>query len=263
MISFSTIWAITVRHMRQLRRDPNTMLGAFYWPLLDVLMWGFLGSWIQSQAAELHNYETTVLLGLLLWQVVGRGCNVLIISFCEELWSNNIVNLFSLPLRTREWIGGAILFTALMISLTSALCMLIIYSLYTVSLWYIFTTYLIFFPPLFISCIWIGFTSLQVIVSVGRRGVELGLVIGWFLMPFSGAFYPTEVLPAWAQTVSACIPFSYVFRGLRGYVMHQQDPTLFLIKGYVLGIVYAACAIALFVYFFNRSKQKGLARLAD
>lgn len=263
MISLSALWAVTVRHVYQLRRDPNTLLGILYWPFLDVLMWGFLGSWIQSQVAHLHHYETATLLGLLLWQVIGRGCNVLIISFCEELWTHNIVNIFSLPLRLKEWIGGAILFTALMITLTSTLCMLIIYTLYKVSLWYIFTTFLIFFPPLFISCIWMGFTALQVIVSVGRRGVELGLVIGWFFMPLSGAFYPVEILPNWAQTVSACIPFSYVFKGLREYVVHQQDPTIYLIKGYALGIPYALAAILLFIYCFNRSKEKGLARLAE
>ena len=263
MISLQSVGAIVLRHIRQLKRDPNTLLGAFYWPLLDVLMWGFLGSWIQSQATQLPHYETTALLGILLWQVIGRGCNKVMISFCEELWSNNIVNLFSLPVSLIEWICGTIVYTALMIAITSIFCMLIIYWLYSVSLWYIVTTFLIFFPPLFISSIWMGFTALQVVISLGRRGVELGFVIGWFLMPFSGAFYPIEVLPAWAQTVSTYIPFSYVFRGLRGYVMHQQDPTLFLIKGYALSILYAVCAIVLFVYCFNRRKQKGLARLSD
>ena len=74
MISFLPIWAITLRHLRLYRRDLNLLLGILYWPLLDVLTWGFLGAWIQkSGLAEFHNYELITLLGVLLWQVIGRG----------------------------------------------------------------------------------------------------------------------------------------------------------------------------------------------
>jgi hypothetical protein len=45
--------------------------------------------------------------------------------------------------------------------------------------------------------------------------------------------------------------------------MHQQDPTAYLIKGYILAIGYATIAIVGFVYLFNRAKRRGLARLSD
>ena len=264
MISFASMWAIVVRHMRMWQRDPNLLLGALYWPLLDILVWGFLGSWIQqSQMAQFQNYEVTALLGILLWQVVGRGCNAMSMPLTEELWSNNIVNLFSLPLRTIEWMGGVVLFYAIMMCITTITCMLVMFTLYDVSIWQVLSTFLIFLPPLFFSGIWLGFTLLQIVVTLGKRGIELGHVIAWFFLPFSGAYYPVEVLPHWAQTMSAFLPMSYVFQGMRGYLMRHQDPTPYLIKGYALSILYATCAVILFIYCFNRSKQKGLARLAD
>lgn len=264
MASFSSIWAIVLRHTRVWKRDTNLVLATFYWPLLDIMIWGFLGSWIQqSQIAQFHNYEVAALLGILLWQVVGRGCNIMGTSFNEELWSHNVINLFSLPLQTVEWMGGVVLFNAIMMCITSIFCMFIIFVLYDLPLWYILSTFLIFLPPLFLSSIWIGFTCLQIVVTLGKRGIQLGYVMGWFLAPFSGAFYPVEVLPYWGQMISMCLPMSYVFQGMRGYLMHQQDPTLYLIKGYVLSILYALCAVILFVYCFNYSKRKGLARLAD
>lgn len=264
MISFAPIWAIVVRHVRVWRRDPNVLLFGFYWPVLDVLIWGFLGSWIQkSQMVQFHNYEAVALLGILLWQVVGRGCNIMGMALTEELWSNNVVNLFSLPLRTAEWMGGVLLFYAIMMSMTSIFCMFFIFMLYDVSMWYLFSTFLIFLPPLFFSGIWIGFTCLQIMVTLGKRGIELGYVIAWFLLPFSGAYYPVDVLPGWGQMISACLPMSYVFHGMREYLMHQQDPTPYLIQGYALSILYATFSVILFVYCFNRSKKKGLARLAD
>jgi ABC-2 type transport system permease protein len=264
MLSFAPMWAIVLRHTRMWKRDLNFLLSGFYWPLLDILVWGFLGAWIQqSHTTQFHNYEVTALLGILLWQWMGRGCNIMAFALSEELWSNNMLNLFSLPLRTVEWMGGIVLFYVIMMSITSIFCMLVIFILYDVSMWYILSTFLIFWPPLFFSGIWIGFTCLQIIVILGKRGVELGHVVGWALLPFSGAYYPIEVLPRWGQMISAFLPMSYVFQGMRGYLMRQQDPTPYLIKGYALSIFYATCAVILFIYCFNRSKQKGLARLAD
>lgn len=196
MISFAPIWAIVVRHTYMWKRDLNPLLAAFYWPVLDILIWGFLGSWIQqSQSIQSHNYEITALLGILLWQAVGRGCNIMCNAFSEELWSNNIINLFSLPLRTIEWMCGVVIFYAIMMSMTTIICMLFIFILHDVSSWHLFSTFLLFLPPLFFSAIWIGFTALQIIVIFGKRSIELGYVIAWFLLSFSGAYYPIEVLP--------------------------------------------------------------------
>lgn len=158
---------------------------------------------------------------------------------------------------------GSILFYAIMMCLTSLFCMLVMFALYDVSVWYTISTYLIFLPPLFLCGIWLGFTCLQIVVLLGKRGTELGFVLGWVLLPFTGAYYPIEVLPHWGQVISKYLPMSYVFQGMRGYVMYQQDPTSYLIKGYVLSILFAIFAIIMFVYCFNRSKKKGLARLAD
>ena len=131
MISFAPIWAVVLRHMRMWRRDPNYLLGGFYWPLLDILTWGFLGAWIQKLQGTLQfqNYEAIALLGVLLWQIVGRGSNLIIMSFSEEIWSHNLVNLFSLPLRTIEWVCGSILFFVTMMAMVSIFCLLVIYFL--------------------------------------------------------------------------------------------------------------------------------------
>lgn len=263
MISFMPIWAVVLRHARVWRRDVNFMLFAFYWPILDILIWGFLGRWIQQSNTQFHNYEAAALLGILLWQAAIRGCNVMIMSFTEELWSNNIVNFFSLPLRIAEWMCGIVLFYTGIMAITTLFCMLIIYSFYDLSLLYMLKTFLFFLPPLFFCGIWLGFTCLQVIVNLGKRGIEVGFVLGWVLAPFSGAFYPIDVLPAWAQKVSSFVPMSYVFQSMRDYVMHGTNPTPSLVKGYILSIIYMVFAIVLFMYCFKRSKKYGLARLLD
>lgn len=264
MIFGMSVWAVVLRNLLLGYRNINILLGNFYWPLLDVLVWGFLGAWIQnSQIAGFNNYEATALLGILLWQVVGRGSNILANALNEELWTHNIVTLFSLPLKMKEWICGITIFTLIMLGMTSAFCMIIMFAVYDISIGQFLWAYLMFAPPLVLSMLWLGFTCLQIVALLGKRGIELGYIVIWFLLPFSGAYYPIDVLPAWGKAISACLPMSYIFAGMRGYMMYQKDPTIGLIKGSVLGLLYAVFAIALFVYCFNRAKQKGLARLLD
>lgn len=257
-------FAIVLRHIYVFYNDPNALLFHLYWPILDILIWGYLGLWIQqSQALGFNNYEVIALLGILLWQVVGRGANGIILSLAEELWANNIINIFSLPLHITQWIGGVIILYAITTFISVITCIGVISLLYKISLWYILSTFLIFAPPLFFYGIWLGFTALQIVVMLGKRGTELAYVISWLLLPFSGAYYPTEVLPSWGQKISAFLPMSYVFRGMREYVINQKIPIYCLIKGYILGILYALLALIIFVYCFNRAKQKGLSRLLD
>nr|MBA2306668.1 ABC transporter permease [Candidatus Dependentiae bacterium] len=226
MISCSSIWAVALRHVRMWQKDPNHILGTVYWPLQDIFIWSFLGAWIQKSGAyPFLNYEITALLCILLWQVVARGSIIIVTSFTEELWSHNIVNLFSLPLRTTEWMMGAVVFSALITSISSLCGILLISYIYTLTLGQIITTFLTFLPPLFFSSIWLGFTCLLIVLLFGKRGIELGYIISWFFAPFSGVFYPIEVLPAIAQKISAYIPMRYVFEGIREHLMHQKDPT--------------------------------------
>ncbi len=265
MISLRPMWAIVLRHLYLYKRDKNLLLGVIYWPLLDVFIWGFLGTWIQgnSQSAELHNYTLVALTGILLWQVIGRGCNILGFSLMEELWSQNIINLFSLPLSIMQWIAGALIYYMIIVLVSSAVCLCAIVMMYSISIWPMLNSIGLFLIPLLFSGIWIGFMGLSIVILLGKRGTELGFIIGWFLLPFSGAYYPIEVLPSWAQTASKVLPMSYIFQGMREYLIHQKNPFLYIVKGSVIACVYMICAILFFIYCFRKSKRYGLARLAD
>lgn len=264
MISYNCIWAVALRHLRILKHDPNLLFGSLYWPLLDILIWGYLGNWIaQSQTSDFVQYQSMAILGVLLWQVVGRGCNIIVISLAEELWSGNIINLFSLPIRIVEWILGVILLYAIMILLVFSFCIGLVYVLYDISIVNIIAMFLLFSPPLFMCGIWLGFICLQIVALLGKRGTELAFIVAWFFMPFSGAYYPVEILPTWGQTISRFLPMSYVFTSMRDYMMYQKNPILLLSKGFLLSCVYAMISIGMFMYCFQYSKRKGLARLTD
>lgn len=257
------IWAIMLRHIRLWMKDPNLILITFYWPVLDVFIWGFLGSWIQNMQQTSHNYTAIFLFCILLWQVTCRSALVVISTLLEEIWAGNLINLFSLPLRLSEWITGAILFDLMIGFFNAFYCMLLIFGLYRISLLTILKILVIFGPPLFISGLWLGFMALFAIANFGKRAQEMGWILAWFFSPLCGAFYPINVFPKWVQTISYCIPMTYVFEGLRNYIMYGTNPSYYLLYAYALSILYAITAIIIFVWIFNRTKIRGLSRLSD
>lgn len=264
MISFSSAWAMVLRHIRLWSKDPNIPLMLLYWPVLDILTWGFLGAWIaQSQTAGFTNYESIAIICLLLYQISSRGTNSLNLFFHEELHSSNLVNLFSLPISLYDWIAGCIIFTAITISLITATCAAFSLLLYNIALKQILIAIGIFGFPLFLCSLFLGFISLAIVSFLGKRGMEIAWIASWFFSPFSGAYFPVSVLPAWGQAISSAIPMSYLFTAVRQWLTNGSIPIATLTKGFALSIIYTFGAIALFVWCFNRSKEKGLARLMD
>lgn len=256
------ILGVILRGAHLWKHDINFLLIALYWPFLDILVWGFLGAWMQ-RAQNIPNFAAVTLLGILLLQVVFRTPNVIIMGFLDEIWANNLVNLFSLPLRLSEWITGIIIFAAIIAAAVASCSIAAMWLLYHLPLAKIMMAFLIFAPPLFICGTWLGFMGLLMVVSFGKRAQELGFIIAWFFAPFSGGFYPIDALPEWGKAISSLLPMSYILEGMRNYILADVNPLPYLVKGYAMALLYATIAIALFVYAFSRSKIKGLARLCD
>lgn len=262
-MNFSSIWAMVLRHLRLWKRDMNLVMMTLYWPLLDVLIWGFLGTWMQQVQGNGQNFEMVFLLGILLWQVVARTAIWISASFDEEIQAYNLINLFTMPLSIIEWLAGVIIF-AFFVSLATAIyCIGLIMCFYTISLWKMISMFALFAPGLFISSIFIGLLGLQVLVTGGKRAREVIYIFAWAAAPFCSAFYPREVLPQWAKVVSYCLPMSYIFEAMRSYLLHGSNPWPSILFGTSMAIIYAAIAMVMLIYLFNKSKQKGLARLSD
>jgi ABC-2 type transport system permease protein len=263
-MKFSSIWAMVLRHLRLWKRDMNLVMMTLYWPLLDVLIWGFLGIWMQRlQQGAGQNFEMVFLLGILLWQVVARTSIWISASFDEEIQAYNLINLFTMPLRITEWIVGVLIFAFFLSLATSMYCIGLIMCFYTIPLWKMVSMFALFAPGLFISSIFIGFLGLQVLVTCGKRGREIMYIFSWAAAPFCSAFYPREVLPEWAKIVSYCLPMSYIFEAMRSYLLHGTNPWPSILFGTAMASVYAIITLVILIYLFNKSKQKGLVRLSD
>src|SRR5262249_48975113 len=73
-----------------------------YWPTVQMLLWGFIQTYLQGQ----HDGAVQVLGALLgaamLWDVFFRSQIALSVAFFEEIWSRNLGHLMVSPLRPAE-----------------------------------------------------------------------------------------------------------------------------------------------------------------
>src|SRR5438132_1377933 len=108
MLSMQRIWAVVLRHLYIAFRDIHRLIWMFYWPMLDIILWGFTGIWIQSNSSA-PAVAQSLLTALVFWQLVSRANFEISMSLMDELWSLNMVNMFASPLKAIEWVCAVLI----------------------------------------------------------------------------------------------------------------------------------------------------------
>lgn len=253
--------AIALRHLMLTFRDFHRFIDLIYWPILDIVIWGFTARWIQCNSDQNQQISYILLTALVFWQVLFRAQIEVSFGFLDELWSHNLVNLFSTPVKISEWIIAVMAVGLLKSIFTFILGVGTIFILYHLA---VLKTGLILVPLLLLMVIsgWIiGFLTTAAIAYWGQKVQTLVWVLAWFFAPFSGVFYPISVLPHWAQLIAATIPMSYFFEGMRITISTGIVPKTMMLMCCLLNFIYLALAILLFKFAFEKSKIYGLARL--
>ena len=96
--------AMVLRYWYLLRSSFARLIELIYWPTVQMLMWGFLQTYLAGQTS-LYARAGGVLIGaVMLWDILFRGQLGFSISFLEEMWSRNLGNLMISPLRPAEFV---------------------------------------------------------------------------------------------------------------------------------------------------------------
>lgn len=255
------IWAVIVRHLYSFQRNFDRLTDSFYWPLMDIFIWGLTSAWIQKSQTGVPNIVAILLTGLVFWQIVWRGNYEISVNLLEEFWNQNLVNLFSTPLKLSEWIISVIILSIIKMCITVSVCVIAVYILYATN---IFTLgwYLIPFVVSLLMSGWImGFLGSSVIIYWGQKVQTIAWTMGFLFAPFSAVYYPLDQLPPWVQSISLWLPTTYVFEGMRTVLFTGTLDLTMVAKSFALNIIYLTLALRLFAFMFEKSRAKGLARL--
>lgn len=259
-MSFRRIWAVFLRYF-YLFAKLDQLADLFYWPALEILLWGITSVWIQQNQSNIPNIAVAVLTGLVFWQILWRGNYEITVNLLEEFWSRNLVNLFSTPLKITEWMASIMMVGIVKILISMMFGALLVWLLYALNVFKLGWAFLPFLFSLTLSGWFMGFLSAAIIVFYGKRVQMLAWMMAYIFAPFSAVYYPVEALPSWGQYIAKVLPMSYTFEGMRQVLNNQTFSMSMFTISIALNIVYLALAVLLFKFMFEKSRDKGLARL--
>lgn len=256
------VLALVKRNLLLTLRGLDPLVDYFYWPLFDIVVWGFAARWMAY--ADTSGLVAPMLLSsLVMWQISYRCSMDISYNLLAEFWSRGFVSLCATPLTINEWLVSAMCLGLLNAFIASAFGTVVVWLLYHIWIpsygWSLF----LFIIPLLISGWVIGLITASCLIYYGERVQKLVWVMGWFFVPFSAVFYPVNSLPIWARGIASCIPMSYIIEGLRIFIQTNQFSRWHVGVGYVMSISYLIVMLVFFNYLFEKSRIRGLARLED
>lgn len=259
-MSLQRILGVFFRYLYVLKKGMHQLSDLFYWPLVDILLWGLTSIWIQKYAPS-SDLPLILLTGLIFWQIVWRGSVDISVSLLQEFWQRNLINLFSTPLKLSEWILGLLLLSAAKLLVTIAFGSLVVYLLYALNVFTVGWAFIPFAASLIFFGWGIGFLASSAIIYWGHKVEMIAWMVAFLFAPFSAVFYPVSILPEWAQLIAWSLPTTYIFEGMRMILAGEGFSLSYLSLSLGLNIVYVSLCIFLFYFAFEKSRVKGLARL--
>jgi ABC-2 type transport system permease protein len=253
------VWALMVRHIIKIPRDVHKFSMFLYWPLINVLLWGFAARWISGDGSAT---ATVIVSGVVLSEIMGMATYTIAAHLLEELWSSNVSNIFATPITLREWVVSAIGMAAICLGFELLYCSLLTTMFYGTSVIHALGFYAIpTIAMLFIAGIVIGFFALSPLLIWGQRVESFTFMFGWLFAPLSGVFYPISVLPPVGQSISAAIPMRHIFDAVRSVIETGIYPWESIALAAVLCVIYGCLGAGLFSYAYRISISRGLNRL--
>lgn len=252
-----------LRHLLLTFRVFQRLIDLMFWPFLNIVIWGFNSVWNEQFQNQSHMLTLALVTSLIIWQILFRTNMEICFSLLDELRSHNFSALFSTPLQLNEWMISVIgigLLKSIFTFVFGMSCIWFLYGINILNLGWMLAP----FVALIIATGWIvGFLTASGIVYWGLHVQELVWVVAWVFVPFSGIFYSVKVLPLWAQYFSKIIPQSYIFEGLRIYILQGTVSYKHLTMATLLTILYLIFVLVFFKLVFEKSRKNGLARLEN
>jgi ABC-2 type transport system permease protein len=252
------IVAVLTRHLFLYRRSLPRLMEIFYWPFLDLVVWGFITVYLMRFQGQLPGLVTFFLGALILWDVLFRAQQGITISFLEEIWARNLMNLFASPLKPSEFLAATMamsVFKVLAVSIVMVVAALVFYS-YNVFM--IGVALIPFVLNLIVTGWTIGVLTTSLIMRFGQEAEVLAWGMVFLFQPISCVFYPMDVLPVWLKPLAWINPAAHIFEGMRGVITSGIWPLQHLAWATGLNLVFLASMVTLFHYTFGICKERGL-----
>lgn len=255
--------ALLIRHLYLYQRSVPRLMDIFFWPILELLLWGFLSAYLEKFSSADFSVVTVLLGAIIFWDLMSQSQRTISTTFLEEVWERNLLNIFVTPLKLGEFLISSILIAVVRIVVVGAVMAGLAWLLYQFN----FLGFGFYLIPFMINLLvfgWtLGFFTTGIILRFGSAAQVLAFGLVFLLQPFSAVFYPVSVLPQPLQYVAQALPATHVFEGMRSVIATGSLPMDKLFWAFGTNIFYLVLVLWFFARMFARVKNKGMLMKLD
>lgn len=258
-MNFRIVRALVTRYLYLFNRTPIRIIELIFWPMVGLLVWGFLSRYIAETAGGGMPYPATALIGaVILWDVLFRAQQGVSIYFLEDVWSRNLLNLFAAPVRLSEYLASTYVIGFVRAGFTVTLLSILSAVLYAFNVFDMNWQLMPFVLNLLIFGWTLGMISTALILRYGPAAESLAWAVPFLIQPFAAVFYPVAYLPPALQIVAHALPPAYIFEGMREALNGNSIASSQLLAATGLNLLYLALAGVLFVHVMRIARERGL-----
>lgn len=256
--SLERVSGLLLRQLYLYRRSMIRSLEVVYWPVLDLLVWGFLSVYVAKLRGGGAVAIAFLVGGMILWDIFFRVQQAISVSFLEDIWTRNLVNVFVSPISIPEFLGATMFLGVVKVVVIGLLLSGLALALYAFNIFPYAPALLPFVVNLILSAWGMGIITTALILRYGQGAEVLAWAVAFLFQPFSAVFYPVQILPPALQHVAWLLPTTYAFEGMRAVLAGRTLPWGYAGWALVLNGVLFAIAAGVFARVMWVARELGL-----
>ncbi|CCE08611.1 putative ABC transporter, permease protein [Bradyrhizobium sp. STM 3843] len=251
------IGAMILRYWYLLLSSWPRLLELIYWPTLQIITWGFLQTYIASNAGFFARAGGTLIGAVILWDILFRGQLGFSISFLEEMWSRNLGNLMMSPLKPIEFLLALMVMSVIRLAIGVIPMTLLAIAFFQFNFYSLGLPLIAFFCNLIFTSWAVGIFVSGLVLRNGLGAESIVWTLMFALMPLACVYYPVSVLPGWLQSVSWTLPPTYVFEGMRALLINQVFRVDLMLTALALNAALLLASFAAFIALLRSARRAG------
>ena len=255
--SLGRVGAMVLRYWYLLRSSWARLLELIYWPAVQMVMWGFLQTYLVEHTSLVARAGATFIGAVMLWDILFRGQLGFSISFLEEMWSRNLANLMMSPLRPVEFIAALMIMSIVRLAIGMVPVSFMAIAFFGFNVWGLGLALAAFFANLMLTSWAVGILVSGLVLRHGLGAETFAWSIMFLLLPLTCVYYPVSVLPDWLQIVAWSLPPTYVFEGMRALLIDQVFRPGLMLAALALNALYLAAAAVAFLALLGSARRQG------
>lgn len=256
-MSKSRIKGILLQSFFHLRNSLEELIDTFFWPIMDVVIWGFMTSYLLGLKGQIVQVVIFLMSGLILWNIVWRAQQDISFTLLRNVWNRSLLNLFISPLTIWEFMAATMILGFLKILLTLAAVSVVAYLLYSFNIFALGFYFIPFFINLLIFAWAIGIFVTALVIRFGMRIQSFTWSFIVLLHPVSAVYYPVSQLPPLLQKIALLLPTAHIFEGMRQVLAKSELSVSHLVWAFGLNLVYITLSALFYALMYKKSRENG------